>query len=124
MRRSVGFSSENEWVSAINSEIEAMKTVAMENFAILSSCGSRVLEVVGDCEENGSLVERSEKGEGKREADCTVGDLDDSDVKKVKRSEEDGVSEGIENKLMIGGVWKRVTHDEVINMASAVRILV
>ncbi|KAI3723751.1 hypothetical protein L2E82_35508 [Cichorium intybus] len=78
-----------------------------------------VLEIVGD------LAECNEKREGKREADCPVGDLDDSDVKKVKLSEEDeGVVEGVENRLMIGGVWKRVTHDEVMDMASAVRILV
>ncbi|CAI9263916.1 unnamed protein product [Lactuca saligna] len=88
-----------------------------------------VLEIVGGCEE---LVEWNEKGgdgEGKREADCSVGDLDDSVVKKVKMSEEDdddgvGVLGGVENQLMIGGVWKRVTHDEVVNIASAVRILV
>lgn len=78
-----------------------------------------VLEIVGD------LAECNAKREGKREADCPVGDLDDSDVKKVKLSEEDeGVMEGVENRLMIGGVWKRVTHDEVMHMASAVRVLV
>lgn len=35
MRRSVGLSVENEWVSASKSEIEAMKTVEMDDFAIL-----------------------------------------------------------------------------------------
>lgn len=86
-----------------------------------------VLEIVGGCEE---LVEWNEKGgDGKREADCSVGDLDDSVVKKVKMSEEEdddgvGVLGGVENRLMIGGVWKRVTHDEVVNIASSVRILV
>lgn len=91
-----------------------------------------VLEIVGGCEEQRVLVEWNEKGgegEGKREADCSVGDLDDSVVKKVKMSEEEdddgvGVLGGVENRLMIGGVWKRVTHDEVVNIASSVRILV
>ncbi|KAI3746483.1 hypothetical protein L6452_08917 [Arctium lappa] len=70
---------------------------------------------------------------GKREAD---GVLENSDVKKLKESksiDDDDDDEVVEeeedrlskNGLMIGGgVWKRVTEHELINMASGVRILV
>lgn len=66
---------------------------------------------------------------GKREADCPLGVLDDSVVKKHKDiendvGEEDRFIESVNSRLMIGGVWKRVTENELINMASAVRILV
>ncbi|XP_024992844.1 uncharacterized protein LOC112526677 isoform X2 [Cynara cardunculus var. scolymus] len=61
---------------------------------------------------------------GKREAD---GVLENSDVKKLKECklfDEEDEDRMLKNGLMIGGVWKRVTEDELINMASAVRILV
>lgn len=43
MRRSVGLSIENECVNASNNENEAMKTMAMEKFAMFSSSGFTVL---------------------------------------------------------------------------------
>ncbi|KAJ9542868.1 hypothetical protein OSB04_029374 [Centaurea solstitialis] len=62
----------------------------------------------------------------KREADDV---LENSDAKKLKESRfidevEEDEDRLLKNGLMIGGVWKRVSEDEVINMASAVRILV
>ncbi|KAI3733186.1 hypothetical protein L1987_64406 [Smallanthus sonchifolius] len=77
-----------------------------------------VLDIVNDEEEKEE--EEEKKTCGKREADCPLVVLDDSDVKKVKCcGEEDGLF-----GLIIGGLWKGVTEDEVMNMASAVRILV
>ncbi|KAI3820130.1 hypothetical protein L1987_13988 [Smallanthus sonchifolius] len=74
-----------------------------------------VLDIVNEEEE-----EEEKKSCGKREADCPLVVLDDSNVKKVKCcGEEDGLF-----GLMIGGLWKSVTEDEVMNIASAVRILV
>ncbi|GJZ77777.1 LAS1-like family protein [Tanacetum coccineum] len=91
------------------------------------------LDVVEDQEEQEMVKECPDKGEvnqsrGKREADCPIETLDDSNVKKQKENEciveEDRFLEDVKNRLMIGGVWKRVTEDEMISMASAVRILV
>ncbi|KAK9078192.1 hypothetical protein SSX86_002249 [Deinandra increscens subsp. villosa] len=78
-------------------------------------------------EEEEEQEEEERKSCGKREADCPLMVLDDSEVKKVKCcEEEDGlVSEGVRiYRLMIGGMWKSVSEDEVMNMASAVKILV
>ncbi|KAL8189209.1 hypothetical protein R6Q57_028775 [Mikania cordata] len=78
-----------------------------------------VLDIVDD-KEYKNLDEN--KSCGKREADCPLLVLDDSDVKKLKCCEEE---DGVKNhRLMIGGLWKCVTEDEVMNMASSVRILV
>nr|GEV73203.1 pentatricopeptide repeat-containing protein At4g21065-like [Tanacetum cinerariifolium] len=86
------------------------------------------LDVVEDQEEQEMVKECPDKGEvnqsrGKREANCPLETLDDSNVKKQKENE-CIVEEDVKNRLMIGGVWKRVTEDEMISMASAVRILV
>ncbi|XP_071736237.1 uncharacterized protein [Rutidosis leptorrhynchoides] len=101
-----------------------------------------VLDVVEDQNEH-SLEEEDEEARNdkcevndgsranKREADCPLEVLDDSSVN--KKLKEDGcvvedsnscAQSGVNNVLMIGGVWKRVTEDEVISMASAIRILV
>ncbi|XP_076928465.1 uncharacterized protein LOC143592435 [Bidens hawaiensis] len=86
-----------------------------------------VLDSVDDVkeEEDKDLEEKKICG-NKREADCALVVLDDSDVKKVKCcEEEDGlVLAGVKNGLMIGGFLKSVTEDEVMHMASSVRILV
>ncbi|KAM0037789.1 hypothetical protein Hdeb2414_s0013g00407361 [Helianthus debilis subsp. tardiflorus] len=78
-----------------------------------------VLDIVND--EN---LEEKKTSCGKREADTPLLVLDDSDVKKVKGCCEEEDFEGVKNGLMIGGLWKTVTDDEVMNMASSVRILV
>ncbi|KAI7749959.1 hypothetical protein M8C21_017174 [Ambrosia artemisiifolia] len=88
-----------------------------------------VLDIVDDVEEEEEKEDTNleeKKTCSKREADTSLLVLDDSDVKKVKScEEEDGLFfEGVKNGLMIGGLWKSVTDDEVMNMASAVRILV
>ncbi|KAK1431454.1 hypothetical protein QVD17_07913 [Tagetes erecta] len=85
------------------------------------------LDIVDDEQgEDGDEKEEEKKPCGKREAECPLLVLDDSEFKKVKCcEEEDGLLlQDVTNRLMIGGLWKNVTQDEVMNMASAVRILV
>ncbi|PWA55959.1 las1-like family protein [Artemisia annua] len=91
------------------------------------------LDVIEDQGEQEMVKECPDKCEvnqsrGKREADCPLELLDDSDVKKHKENEcivkEDRFLEDVKNRLMIGGVWKKVTEEEMISIASAVRILV
>ncbi|CAL5425461.1 unnamed protein product [Camellia sinensis] len=67
----------------------------------------------------------------KRGLDCDVELFNNLRVKKMRGSEgvresdgkDDTPSEGVEGRLMIGGVWKKV-EEEVFAIASAVRILV
>lgn len=88
---------------------------------------SGVVAVLDNLEVNGKR-EVNRCG-GKREGD---GVLENLEVKKLKGckliddddDEEDEEDRSLKNGLMIGGVWKRVSEDELINMASAVRILV
>ncbi|KAA8530589.1 hypothetical protein F0562_005298 [Nyssa sinensis] len=70
---------------------------------------------------------------GKREADCAVELLDNSTPKKMRETgggyepddgTEDASLEGVKGQLMIGGVWKKVGEEELLGIASAVRILV
>ncbi|XP_059652330.1 uncharacterized protein LOC132299615 isoform X2 [Cornus florida] len=68
----------------------------------------------------------------KREADCAVELLDYSSLKKMRGTEEGGgldgedeiSSGGVKGKLMIGGVWKKIGEEELLAIASAIRILV
>lgn len=98
-----------------------------------SDIGSSGLVPVLDYQELKNIQECNEKLEvnkscGKREPDFPLGVLDDSDVKKHKKNEhideKESFLEGVNNQLMIGGVWKRVTDDELVSIASGVRILV
>nr|XP_043631890.1 pre-rRNA-processing protein las1 [Erigeron canadensis]XP_043631891.1 pre-rRNA-processing protein las1 [Erigeron canadensis] len=92
-----------------------------------------ILDVVDDQDEQANLEERCEKlvvneSRGKREADCPLDALDNSNVKKCKENEciedDERTLEEVNNRLMIDGVWKRVTEDELSNIASSIRILV
>ncbi|CAK9162798.1 unnamed protein product [Ilex paraguariensis] len=81
-------------------------------------------ESIGHCEINHCS--------GKRGADCAIELLDESSVKKLKESEEgcesngkeDMSPEGVKGQLLVGGVWKKVTEEELLAITSAVRILV
>lgn len=99
-----------------------------------------VLDCGDDHEEVGKLAESNEdKWElnqcsgGKREADCAIEVLDNCNVKKIKESKRNKVEEeeedtlleeGVKGRMMTGGVWKRVSEEELLAIASAVRILV
>lgn len=70
--------------------------------------------------------------DGKREADCSLVNLDSSCHKKMKQSDaglesEDKESQSLEGDhghLMLGGVWKKVREEEILGIASDIRILV
>ncbi|KAL9458560.1 hypothetical protein AB3S75_007429 [Citrus x aurantiifolia] len=69
---------------------------------------------------------------GKREASCDIHQLDNSSIKKMKETVEvcqsntDGISlfEDSKGHLMIGGVWKKVSEQELETIKSHVRILI
>ncbi|CAI9784691.1 unnamed protein product [Fraxinus pennsylvanica] len=69
---------------------------------------------------------------GKRDADCPIEELDSAFIKKVKENEavcesydkDDTPSEGVMGRLMVDGVWKKVTEEELLPIASAIRLLV
>lgn len=96
-----------------------------------------VLECNEDTEKAVKLLEREddselEKCSGKREAEYGTEVLDCSSVKKMKESEVGGEmndeweksAKGIEGRLMIGGVLRKIREEEVFAIASAVRVLV
>ncbi|CAI9768927.1 unnamed protein product [Fraxinus pennsylvanica] len=69
---------------------------------------------------------------GKRGADCLIEELDSAFIKKVKENEVDRESyhkddthfEGIMGRLMVDGVWKKVREEELLAIASTIRLLV
>lgn len=81
-------------------------------------------------EKNG-IMELNQYG-GKREASCDIQLLDNSSIKKLKETVEvcqsntDDVSlfEDSKGHLMIGGVWKKVSKQELETIKSGVRILI
>ncbi|XP_022881335.1 uncharacterized protein LOC111398591 isoform X2 [Olea europaea var. sylvestris] len=87
----------------------------------------REAQKVSDCEAPWELNQY-----GKREADCLIEELDSAFIKKVKENEadcesydkDDTPSEGIMGRLMVDGVWKNVAEEELLAIASAVRLLV
>ncbi|KAK1372831.1 putative pre-rRNA-processing protein las1 [Heracleum sosnowskyi] len=70
--------------------------------------------------------------DGKREADCSLANLDSSCCKKMGgsgaglESEDDETQslEGEHGHLMLSGVWKKVREEEILEIASDIRILV
>ncbi|XP_022858606.1 uncharacterized protein LOC111379467 [Olea europaea var. sylvestris] len=68
---------------------------------------------------------------GKRETDCPIEELDSAFIKKVKENEadcesydkDDTPSEGVMGRLMVDGVWKKVAEEELLAIASTVRLL-
>ncbi|PIN26272.1 Nuclear protein involved in cell morphogenesis and cell surface growth [Handroanthus impetiginosus] len=69
---------------------------------------------------------------GKREAENGIEKMDNTFVKRVKETEADCLmydhadvsAEGVQGHLMIDGVWKKVAEEELVAIASAVRLLV
>ncbi|CAA3020208.1 Nuclear involved in cell morphogenesis and cell surface growth [Olea europaea subsp. europaea] len=69
---------------------------------------------------------------GKREADCLNEELDSAFIKKVKENEadresydkNDTLSKEARGHLMVDGVWKKVTEEELLAISSTVRLLV
>ncbi|KAL2544456.1 las1-like family protein [Forsythia ovata] len=88
---------------------------------------SREARKVSDSEEHWEL-----NLSGKREADCPIEELDSTFVKKMKENEadcesydkDDTACEGVMGRLMVDGVWKKVAKEELLTIASAVRLLV
>ncbi|CAL9012399.1 unnamed protein product [Prunus brigantina] len=83
------------------------------------------------------LIGRKENWElnqcsGKREASSDLHLLDNQCVKKLRETEDGGVSdsenvssiEDVSGRLMIDGVWKRVGEEELLAIKSALRILI
>lgn len=70
--------------------------------------------------------------DGKREAECCLVNLDSSCCKKMRGSgvglesedKETQSLEGDHGHLMLGGVWKKVREEEILDIASNIRILV
>ncbi|XP_060667991.1 uncharacterized protein LOC107410631 isoform X2 [Ziziphus jujuba] len=68
----------------------------------------------------------------KREASSDIQLLDDSSIKKKRVTVEDSISnhedallmDGVNGRLMIGGVWKEVGQEELLAIKSSVRILI
>ncbi|XP_027113975.1 uncharacterized protein [Coffea arabica] len=68
----------------------------------------------------------------KREPHSVADDLDKMNVKKIRKTiegceiddQENLTSEDIKGHMMIGGVWKKASEEELLAIASAVRILV
>lgn len=81
--------------------------------------------------EKNEIMELNQCG-GKREASCDIQLLDNSSIKKLKETVEvcqsntDDVSlfEDSKGHLMIGGVWKKVSKQELETIKSGVRILI
>lgn len=81
--------------------------------------------------EKNEIMELNQCG-GKREASCDIQLLDNSSIKKLKETVEvcqsnaDNVSlfEDSKGHLMIGGVWKKVSKQELETIKSGVRILI
>lgn len=77
-------------------------------------------------------LSESNKRDGKIEADCGLENLDNSSFKRMKESEaglesyDEGEQslEGVKGHLMVGGVWKQIREEEMLAIASAIRILV
>ncbi|KAH9790274.1 Las1-like family protein [Citrus sinensis] len=81
--------------------------------------------------EKNEIMELNQYG-GKREASCDIQLLDNSSIKKMKETVEvcqlntDGISlfDDSIGHLMIGGVWKKVSEQELETIKSRVRILI
>ncbi|ESR59555.1 hypothetical protein CICLE_v10014592mg [Citrus x clementina] len=81
--------------------------------------------------EKNEIMELNQYG-GKREASCDIHQLDNSSIKKMKETVEvcqlntDGISlfDDSIGHLMIGGVWKKVSEQELETIKSRVRILI
>ncbi|WOG82969.1 hypothetical protein DCAR_0102142 [Daucus carota subsp. sativus] len=112
-------------------------SIGMLPCAIGSSAHLPVLDGDHHCEEAKTLSAIKELPElnhcvGKREADCSVENLDITCHKKVRGSNAGLESEDTENQslegeyghLMLGGVWKKVQEDEILDIASDIRILI
>ena len=71
-----------------------------------------------------------DEGTRKRGPDCDTELLNNSHIKKARESEgtdakdDDASTEGFKGRLMIGGVWKEIGEQELLAIASSVRILI
>ncbi|XP_057484495.1 uncharacterized protein LOC130770879 [Actinidia eriantha] len=71
-----------------------------------------------------------DEGTRKRGPDCDTELLNNSHIKKARESEgtdakdDDASTEGFKGRLMIGGVWKEIGEQELLSIASSVRILI
>ncbi|KAI4308206.1 hypothetical protein L6164_031305 [Bauhinia variegata] len=94
-----------------------------------------VLDRIGNHDKN-QVTERKEPSKSnqhsaKRDATLDLDKLDNSTVKKMKATVENGgfknqefPLEGEKGCLMVGGVWKKVGEEELLDIQSSVRILV
>lgn len=109
-------------------------SIGMLPSALGSSAHLPVLDYHEEVKTSSGIKELPELNhcDSKREADCSLVDLDSSCCKKTRGSSADIESEDKESQsleavhghLMLGGVWKKVRVEEILDIASDIRILV
>lgn len=95
-----------------------------------------VLDCVDEYREEATVLVGNESSElnqcGKREARCGTEEMDGLPAKKMKETEADHMmpdqdddtdGEGIKGRMLIGGVWKKIGKEELLALASKVRLL-
>ncbi|KAL8521498.1 hypothetical protein ACS0TY_011859 [Phlomoides rotata] len=91
---------------------------------------SGTLPILDNHSELETISNIEEQSPGKRDAEISIQKMDYTPVEKVQieadcvMQDRDDFSEGIKGHLMINGVWKKVSKEELFTIASAVKLLV